>query len=79
MDSKSGDLWAGIRDDWRLIDSGPEQELYSIGRDPQEAKNLAATEPAVASQITDTLMPFGPRPVRRGRRCRRCSWTPHRS
>ena len=57
-DSKSGDLWAGIRDDWRLIDSGPEQELYSIGRDPQEAKNLAATEPAVASQITDTLNAF---------------------
>ncbi|MEZ5290802.1 MAG: sulfatase-like hydrolase/transferase [Vicinamibacterales bacterium] len=50
--------WAPLRavDDgrWKYID-GPEPELYEIATDPGEARNRAATDPAVARALKRTL------------------------
>ncbi|TWU59263.1 Arylsulfatase [Rubripirellula tenax] len=48
-----------IRDDWKLIQfAGGGTELFNLRSDPTEAKNVADSEPKVASQMLSTLTQY---------------------
>ncbi len=56
-DSKSPNV--AVRDGvWKLLVNadGAGTELYHLGTDPNEAKNLAATEPAVTKRLTEAAL-----------------------
>ena len=48
---KSGKSWAAREENWKLIVTGQETELYDIPNDPGEAKNLAGEYPEIVNHL----------------------------